>query len=89
MRSVRTILPVIGIATLLAGAALFQQAAPDRYGLPEIEVLEPGPTGQRIDQDELFGNIPLDVLFSEVTSSSYNISSCGHPKMVIKVYQMA
>ena len=56
MRSVRTVLPVIGIAILLAGAALFQQAAPDRYGLPEIEVLDPGPTGQRIDQDELFGN---------------------------------
>lgn len=56
MRSARTVLPVIGIATLLAGAALFQQAAPDRYGLPEIEVLEPGPTGQRIDQDGLFGN---------------------------------
>lgn len=56
MRSVRTVLPVIGIAILLAGATLFQQAAPDRYGLPEIEVLDPGPTGQRIDQDELFGN---------------------------------
>jgi dienelactone hydrolase len=56
MRSARRVLPVIGIATLLAGAALFQQAAPDRYGLPEIEVLEPGPTGQRVDQDELFGN---------------------------------
>lgn len=56
MHAARTMLPVIGIATLLAGAALFQQAAPDRYGLPEIEVLDPGPTGQRIDQDELFGN---------------------------------
>lgn len=56
MHAARTILPVIGIAALLAGAALFQQAAPDRYGLPEIEVLDPGPTGQRIDQDELFGN---------------------------------
>lgn len=56
MRSARSVLPVIGIATLLAGAALFQQTAPDRYGLPEIEVLEPGPTGQRIDQDVLFGN---------------------------------
>lgn len=56
MRSARTVLPAIVIATLLAGAALFRQAAPDRYGLPEIEVLDPGLTGQRIDQDELFGN---------------------------------
>lgn len=56
MRSSRTALAVIGIAVLLAGAALFQQAAPDRYGLPEIEVLDPGPTGQRIDQDGMFGN---------------------------------
>ena len=56
MRSAKSVLPVVGIATLLAAAALFQQGAPDRYGLPEIEVLDPGPTGQRIDQDGIFGN---------------------------------
>ena len=56
MRSAKLVLPVVGIATLLAAAALFQQGAPARYGLPKIEVLEPGPTGQRIAQDGIFGN---------------------------------
>jgi len=41
---------------LLGGAALFKNLAPDRYGLPEIEVLAPGPTGVRIEEGELFGN---------------------------------
>ena len=44
------------IAALLGGAALFKGMAPDRYGLPEIEVLDPGNTGQRIVQGRLFGN---------------------------------
>ncbi len=45
-----------GIAALLGGAALFKGLAPNRYGLPEIEVLAPGATGKRIAQGELFGN---------------------------------
>ena len=44
------------IAALLGGAALFKGLAPDRYGLPEFEVLDPGATGQRIAQGRLFGN---------------------------------
>lgn len=45
-----------GTLALLGGAALFQNLAPDRYGLPEIEVVAPGPTGERIEEGELFGN---------------------------------
>lgn len=45
-----------GIAALLGAAALFKTFAPDRYGLPPIEVLPPGPTGERIDHGGLFGN---------------------------------
>jgi dienelactone hydrolase len=45
-----------GLAALLGGAALFKGLAPDRYGLPEIEVLAPGPTGERIAEGGLFGN---------------------------------
>ncbi|WP_379553875.1 acyl-CoA thioester hydrolase/BAAT C-terminal domain-containing protein [Qipengyuania sp. DGS5-3] len=56
MRGRKTLLSAMAIAALLGGAALFQQAAPERYGLPEIEVLDPGTTGQRIDQAGLFGN---------------------------------
>lgn len=41
---------------LLAGAGLFSQLAPDRYGLPQIEVKDPGATGQRVKEGELFGN---------------------------------
>ena len=44
------------LAALLGGAALFKSLAPERYGLPEIEVRAPGPTGQRIAADGLFGN---------------------------------
>lgn len=47
---------VAGIGVLLGGAAAFRLFAPERYGLPKIEVLEPGPTGQRIDKAGLFGN---------------------------------
>lgn len=56
MRPRKTLLSVLVIASLLGGAALFQWAAPERYGLPKIEVLDPGGTGQRIDQAGLFGN---------------------------------
>lgn len=56
MRRTKTLLSPLAIAVLLGGAALFQQAAPERYGLPEIEVLDPGATGRRIDQAGLFGN---------------------------------
>lgn len=41
---------------LLVGAALFSQLAPERYGLPLIEVREPGRTGQRVVEGSLFGN---------------------------------
>jgi dienelactone hydrolase len=44
------------IAALISGAALFRLAAPENYGLPEIEVLDPGATGVRIDEAGLFGN---------------------------------
>ena len=44
------------LAALLAGAALFRGLAPERYGLPEIEVIDPGPAGQRIVREGLFGN---------------------------------
>ena len=56
MRPAHTILSTTVIAVLLAGAAFSQRAAPERYGLPEIEVLDPGTTGRRIDQPGLFGN---------------------------------
>lgn len=56
MHGRKTLLSTMAIAALLGGAASFQQAAPERYGLPEIEVLDPGATGQRIDQAGLFGN---------------------------------
>lgn len=44
------------LAALLGGAALFKGLAPERYGLPKIEVLAPGKTGKRIAADGLFGN---------------------------------
>lgn len=44
------------LTALLGGAALFKRLAPDRYGLPQIELRAPGPTGQRIAEDGLFGN---------------------------------
>lgn len=46
----------IGVLTLLGGAAAFRALAPSRYGLPEIEVSAPGPTGVRVDGGALFGN---------------------------------
>lgn len=50
------VMAAAGIAGLLGAAALFKGLAPDRYGLPEIEVLAPGKTGQRIEEGRLFGN---------------------------------
>jgi hypothetical protein len=47
---------IAALAALLGGAALFKGLAPERYGLPEIEVLAPGPTGQRVAEGDLFGN---------------------------------
>lgn len=44
------------ITALLGGAALFKGLAPARYGLPKIEVLDPGESGQRITEGRLFGN---------------------------------
>ena len=44
------------LAALLGGAALFKTLAPERYGLPPIELRAPGPTGQRIASEGLFGN---------------------------------
>lgn len=41
---------------LVGGAALFRGLAPERYGLPEIEVSAPGATGERIQAGDLFGN---------------------------------
>lgn len=45
-----------GLAALLGGAAAFRSLAPERYGLPEIEVRAPGPSGERIEEGDLFGN---------------------------------
>lgn len=44
------------LAALLGGAALFRGLAPERYGLPEIEVIDPGPAGQQIAREGVFGN---------------------------------
>lgn len=44
------------VAVLVGGAAMFKFLAPENYGLPQIEVLEPGPTGVRIEEAGLFGN---------------------------------
>jgi len=44
------------IAALVGGAALFKTFAPANYGLPKIEVADPGPTGVRIAEAGLFGN---------------------------------
>lgn len=44
------------VAVLIAGAAAFQFLAPANYGQPPIEIMDPGPTGVRIERDGLFGN---------------------------------
>lgn len=44
------------VAALVGSAALFKFLAPENYGLPTIEVLEPGPTGVRVDESGLMGN---------------------------------
>lgn len=44
------------IAALFGGAAMFKSLAPENYGQMEIEVLDPGETGVRIDAEGLFGN---------------------------------
>jgi uncharacterized protein len=44
------------IAALVGSAAMFGFLAPENYGLPPIEVSEPGPTGVRVDEAGLFGN---------------------------------
>lgn len=56
MRWKNAVMVTAGLAALLGGAALFKGLAPDRYGLPKIEVLAPGVTGERIAQGDLFGN---------------------------------
>lgn len=44
------------VVVLLSGAAAFRLLAPEDYGLPPIEILDPGPTGLRIAADGIFGN---------------------------------
>lgn len=56
MRWKNGVMVTAGLALLIGGAALFRNLAPDRYGLPKIEVLAPGPGGERIDEGGLFGN---------------------------------
>ena len=51
-----TAMGAAGLAALLGGAVAFKSLAPDRYGLPQFEVLAPGATGKRIMQGDLFGN---------------------------------
>ena len=49
------------VVALMGSAALFRLAAPENYGLPQIEVRDPGPTGVRVDEPGLFGNyLPAD-----------------------------
>ncbi len=56
MRWKNAVIVTAALAALLGGAALFKSLAPERYGLPPIELLAPGPSGERIAQDDLFGN---------------------------------
>lgn len=56
MKSKKMMAAFAGMLALLGGAALFNRLAPARYGLPDIEVRAPGPTGERIATDGLFGN---------------------------------
>ena len=44
------------VAALVGAAGMFKLLAPEDYGLPQIEVLDPGPTGVRIAEADLFGN---------------------------------
>ncbi|MEQ1812151.1 MAG: acyl-CoA thioester hydrolase/BAAT C-terminal domain-containing protein [Terricaulis sp.] len=44
------------VVALVGAAAAFKLAAPDNYGLPQIEVLDPGATGMRVQEAGLFGN---------------------------------
>lgn len=44
------------VAVLVGGAAMFKLLAPQDYGLPKVEVLDPGPTGKRVEEAGLFGN---------------------------------
>lgn len=56
MKWTNGIMAAAAIAALLGGAALFKGLAPERYGLPEIEVSPPGATAVRIEEGDLFGN---------------------------------
>lgn len=56
MKWKNAVMVTAGLVALLGGAALFKGLAPDRYGLPKIEVLAPGETGERITQGDIFGN---------------------------------
>lgn len=56
MKWTNGVIVTAGLAALMGGAALFKGLAPDRYGLPKIEVVAPGATGERIVQGDLFGN---------------------------------
>ena len=44
------------VVTLFCGAAMFRLMAPEGYGLPQVEVLDPGDTGARIVEVGLIGN---------------------------------
>jgi dienelactone hydrolase len=49
------------VVVLVGGAAMFKLLAPTDYGLPQIEVIEAGPTGVRIEEAGLVGNFyPAD-----------------------------
>lgn len=43
-------------AVLVGGAAGFRFLAPENYGLPAIEIVDPGSSGRRIEEAGLFGN---------------------------------
>jgi dienelactone hydrolase len=51
-----TIIPALGIALLLGVAAAPETHAQDNNGWSGIEVVEPGDTGRRVDEDGVFGN---------------------------------
>lgn len=56
MRFSKMVLPGLTITLLVFGAAIFSQFAPETYGQPEIEIVDPGSTGQRVEEAGLFGN---------------------------------
>ncbi len=56
MHSNKHFLSALGIAILLAATPAPEALAQDNNGWPSIEVIEPGDSGRRVDDDGVFGN---------------------------------